>query len=197
MLESNCWKTVLYFYHLCISCCVSILMKSSRFKIWTQKRYDKSHITVGFKQFNSHLKTSLMYSCSVRKYGTLLYWPQVDLRPALAQALWRSQNIGTQSTNENYTSSSTKLYNLTSDTELLRELNTQIHSQIKEFLSKDAVAVVNHDQIDVNHLIDEIPPKLWQAVTLLTESVSERRGTSTVSKTDSASYHIKRIRLFF
>ena len=91
----------------------------------------------------------------------------------------------------NYTSSSTKLYNLTSDTELLRELNTQIHSQIKEVLSKDAVAVVNHDQIDINHLIDEIPPKLWQAVTLLTESVSERRGTSTVSKTDSASYHIK------
>ena len=80
---------------------------------------------------------------------------------------------------------------------LLRELNTQIHSQIKEVLSKDAVAVVNHDQIDINHLIDEIPPKLWQAVTLLTESVSERRGTSTVSKTDSASYHIKRIRRFF
>ena len=53
--------------------------------------------------------------------------------------------------------SSTKLYNLTSDTELLRELNTQIHSQIKEVLSKDAVAVVNHDQIDINHLIDEIP----------------------------------------
>ena len=40
-------------------------------------------------------------------------------------------------------------------------------------------------------LIDEIPPKLWQAVTLLTESVSQRRGTSTVSKSDSASYHIK------
>ena len=100
-----------------------------------------------------------MYNCSVRKYGTLLYRPKVDLRPALAQALWRSQNISTQSTNENYTSSSTKLYNLTSDTELLRELNTQIHSQIKEVLSKDAVAVMNHDQIDINHLIDEIPPK--------------------------------------
>ena len=42
----------------------------------------------------------------------------------MAQALWRSQNIGTQSINENYTSSSTKLY-VTSDTELLKELNTQ------------------------------------------------------------------------
>ena len=82
------------------------------------------------------LKHHLMYNCSVRKYGTLLYRPQVDLRPALAQALWRSQNIGTQSTNENYTSSSTKLYNLTSDTELLRELNTQIHSKLKKFLVK-------------------------------------------------------------
>ena len=71
------------------------------------------------------LKHHLMYNCSVCKYGTLLYRPQVDLRPALAQALWRSQNIGTQSTNENYTSSSTKLYNVTSDTELLRELNTK------------------------------------------------------------------------
>ena len=146
------------------------------------------------------LKHHLMYNCIVRKYGTLLYRPQVDLKPALAQALWRSQNIDTQSTNENYTSSSsTKLYNLTFDTELLRELNTQIHSQVKEVLSKDAVAVVNHDQIDINYLIDEIPPKLWQAVniTLLTESVSERRGTSIVSKTDSASYHIKRIRRVF
>ena len=93
--------------------------------------------------------------------------------------------------------SSTKLYNVTSDTELLRELNTQIHSKIRRVLSKDAVAVMDHDQIDINDLIDEIPPKLWQAVTLLTESVSERRGTSTVSKSDSASYHIKRIIRFF
>ena len=143
------------------------------------------------------LKHHLMYNCSVQKYGTLLYRPQVDLRPALAQALWRSKNISTQSTNENYTSSNTKLYNVTSDTELLRELNTQINYQIKEVLSKDAVAVVNHDQIDINHLIDEIPPKLLQAVTLLTESVLERRGTSRVSKIDCASYHIKRIRHFF
>ena len=39
----------------------------------------------------------IMYNCSVPKYGTLLYRPQVDLGPALAQALWRSQSISTQS----------------------------------------------------------------------------------------------------
>ena len=49
------------------------------------------------------LKHHLMYNCSVRKYGTLLYRPQVDLRLALTKALWRSRNIDTQSANGNYT----------------------------------------------------------------------------------------------
>ena len=38
---------------------------------------------------------------------------------------------------------------------------------------------------DVEHIISGIDPILWDTITLLTQSVSERRGTSTVLKEGS------------
>ncbi len=82
-------------------------------------------------------------------------------------------------------------------TEILEELNTRVHSQIKTLLANDAASSVGHDNVDIDKLIDEIDPKLWEAITLLTHSVSERRGTSKVLKHGSSEYHIKRIRRLF
>ncbi len=45
--------------------------------------------------------------------------------------------------------------------------------------------------------IEEMDPKLWDAVTFLTQSESERRGTSKVTDPASPAYQIKRIRRFF
>ena len=65
-----------------------------------------------------------------------------------------------------------------------------MHSQIKALLTKDAVSPHDHDDIAVDKLIEELDPKLWEAVT---QSASERRGTSKVIDPTSKAYNIKRL----
>ncbi len=39
------------------------------------------------------VQNHIAYKCTVRKYGTLIYRPNADLRPALSQALWTLQHL--------------------------------------------------------------------------------------------------------
>ena len=138
------------------------------------------------------LQKHIAYNCTVRKYGTLIYRPQTDLRPVLAEALWRIHNMSTHVPQE-----SPEVKTVRTDTEVLEELNTHLHCQIKTLLARDAVAPIDHDNLDVEELIADMDPKLWEAITLLTQSLSERRGTCKADKENSTAYHIKRVRRLF
>ncbi len=142
------------------------------------------------------LKHHIAYKCTVHKYR-----PNTDLRPVLAQALWRIRSY-THTSNSQESKPTSEMIapqesNPNSGTKYLRDLNVQVHSQIKAMLAKDAVSPIDHDSIDIDGLIEEMDPKLWEAVTLLTQSTSERRGTSTVTEPTSSAYQVKRIRRLF
>ena len=72
-----------------------------------------------------------------------------------------------------------------------------MHSQIRALLTKSTTSPFEYDDIDIDKLIAETDEKLWEAVCLLTRSVSERRGKSKASDPTSTSYHTKKVRRYF
>ena len=100
------------------------------------------------------LQDHMTYKCSVRKYGTLIYRPNTDLRPTLAQALWRVQNYEKVGTAVLQDSDSSKTISEETGTRYLEELNARVHSQIRALLAKDAVSPYDHDNIAIDKLIE-------------------------------------------
>ena len=72
-----------------------------------------------------------------------------------------------------------------------------MHSQIRALLTKSTTSPFEYDDNDIDKLIAETDEKLWEAVCLLTRSVSERRGKSKASDPTSTSYHTKKVRRYF
>ena len=133
------------------------------------------------------LEGHVQYHCAVRKYGTVIYRQSSDLHTELSHALWSSHRSPHGETE--------CLVNTPDDeTKLLEALNTRVHAQVKAFTAKDDT---EHSNFSIEHLINEIDPVLWEAIAILTQSVSERRGTSAVLKEGSAESHIKRVRRLF
>ena len=75
-----------------------------------------------------------------------MYRPNIDLPPALAQALWRATNF-TMMPKTDTTATPQNTHE-----ECVEELNTLIHSQIQTILAANAIAPFDHDSIDVNKL---------------------------------------------
>ena len=76
-------------------------------------------------------------------------------------------------------------------------LNSQACSHINSFLTnyrKDNFELVD---LNIDKQIEQLDPRLWEAVCLLTRSVSEKRGVSKVSDSSSPAYHIKKVWRFF
>ena len=113
-----------------------------------------------------------------------------DLRAALSHALWTSQQHRTPPVETNVVNAPSQ-----EEREVLEVLNSRVHAQIKNIMDK--AAPLQHSKFDIEQLIGEIDPMLWEAINLLTRSVSERRGTSTALKEGSAEGHIKRVRQLF
>ena len=90
------------------------------------------------------LQDHMAYKCSVRKYGTLIYRPNTDLRLTLAQALWRVQNYEKVGIAVLQDSDSSKTISEETGTHYLEELNARVHSQIRALLAKDAVSPYDH-----------------------------------------------------
>ena len=133
------------------------------------------------------LEGHVQYHCAVRKYGTVIYRQSSDLHTELSHALWSSHRSPHGETE--------CLVNTPDDeTKLLEALNTRVHAQVKAFTAKDDT---EHSNFSIERLINEIDPVLWEAIAILTQSVSERRGTSAVLKEGSAESHIKRVRRLF
>ena len=135
------------------------------------------------------LQHHIAYTCTVKKYGTLIYRPNADLRPALAQALWQIR-----------TSSETEplgVANPPHHREVLDDLNSRACSHIASYLSKCEKQPFNFLDLDIDKEIENTDPKLWEAICLLTRSTSERKGLAKVIDPSSTAHHSKKIHRFF
>ena len=147
-----------------------------------------SHLT-------SHLQHHLKYSCGTRKHGTILFRFNEDLIPCLTQALWKARQE--QRRNQPPLSNIVSTLDYTeSHKVVLERLNSKVLAQVKIFLEKYGTESFEHTKLDFNKIISEIDPELWEAIVLLTRSISERRGTSKASDPQSSVPHIKKLRLF-
>ena len=139
------------------------------------------------------LEGHVQYHCTVRKYGTLIYRQSSDLRTALSHALWTSHHRTPPVETKLELNSP-----LQQEREVLEALNERVQAQIKTFNGKDLDLIsLEHSNFDIERVIGELDPILWEAINVLTQSVSERRGTSAVLKEGSAERHIKRVRRLF
>ena len=127
----------------------------------------------------------------MEKHGTLIYRPNADLRPALAQALWRlrSKNITKDCSSETDTSKSDDPQQYLN---VLDDLNTRACSHITSYLSKRNKQNFEFVDLDIDKEIEGTDPKLWEAICLLSRSTSERRGISKVTNPSSRAYHTKK-----
>ncbi len=142
--------------------------------IWA--RWIRSNLTANLQH---HL--SYMYTCTTRKFGTLI--SNSGLTIPLAQALWKQRNIKPSIPGRQPSETEIAV-----DTNTLQELNTCVHSQIQQWLSRDK-------PIDSNDIkwISETDPKLWDMICSLTTSLTEKHRTSQSIDTNSPTCQIKKI----
>lgn len=120
--------------------------------------------------------------CKIKKYGTVLYRPDTDLNQALAKTLWQLRT-------KDHPSAETTNHH----TQVLQDLNSRACSHIQSFLNQYSKQEFNMADLNIPQLIADIDPKLWEAVCLLTMSVSEKKGRW---NTASSYYHTKQVRRF-
>ncbi len=146
----------------------------------------------------ANLKHHIACSCKVRKYGTLVYRRNADLTPLLCETMWKLRNATPrqgESTSAGNDQASDK--DLSAMDSCFDHLSHLIHSQINTFRTKDAESLFEYAEVDFDDLIKQINPQLWNAICMLTRSISELRGTSQVNNPSSPAYHTKRIRCLF
>ena len=141
------------------------------------------------------LKNHIVYTCKIRKYGTLIYRPNTDLASALSRALWQLRTIHKVPSEIMSTASSAPVNPCPNA--VLDDLNLRAQSLVKTQLSTHAHTPPELDDINIDKMIEETDSKLWEAICLLTRSISERRGTSKVNDPSSPSYQSKKTRRFY
>ena len=116
-----------------------------------------------FSNLVSTLGQHIEYSCTIRKYGTLMYRPHTDLASLLQKALWK---LGQQSG---------KSFMPTSDKEkLLDHLNDCVHQQCLKFIHNAPEFLDSYETFSIKKAIDDINPDLWDTICGLTRSPTER-----------------------
>jgi len=138
------------------------------------------------------LQHHLSYVCKVKKYGTLLYRSDGDSLHALTCSLHKSSKIKTACTTDK---SSTPVSS--NPTEVILDLNSRIHQQVKKFLADDAAIPFQFDRLDIDSIIADLDPDLWSAICSITKSVSERRHTSKVSDNTTRAENVKKVRRLY
>ena len=143
------------------------------------------------------LQHHLSYVCKVKKYGTLLYRSNGDSLHALTCSLHKSYKKETICTSDNCTCSTPISSEPLQMQQVMLDLNSRIHQQVKRFLADDAAIPFQFDTLDIDTIISEMDPNLWSAICSLSQSVSERRCTSKVSDNTTRAQHIKKVRRFY
>ena len=136
----------------------------------------------------ANLQHHIAYTCTVKKYGTHIYRPNTDLRPALAQALWRIRTTGE--------TASSRVASPPDHRQVLDDLNTRACSHITSYLSKYENEPFDFLDLDIDKEIENTDPKLWEAICLLTRSISERKGLAKVIDPSSTAHYTKKFTVF-
>ena len=132
------------------------------------------------------LEHHLTCVCKVRKQGTLMFRQNTDCTSSLSQALWKLRNTCIKQP-ETHKPPSVDLPSDASTEQVLDDFNLHIHECIRKLVAPECVTPFQHDAVEIDHLIQQIDPKLWNAVSMLTRSISERRGKS--CEKDQAAIH--------
>ena len=56
------------------------------------------------------------------------------------------------------------------------KVNSSIHNEIRKHLSTDLKDTFSYDSLDVDKLVSDTDPQLWNFITLITRSISEHKG---------------------
>ena len=81
----------------------------------------------------------------------------------------------------------------TNVTDVLNDLNSNLLDQYHSYIAKDKAFVEEYGTLDISKEIQEINPTLWNAISKITRSPSERKGRQIAS----SEQHKKRLRQYF
>ena len=140
----------------------------------------------------------LSYACRIRKCGTLLYRTNGDLLKSLTVSLHTAnQKTKTKHVISQNTPSSQHCSATLFQPDQTKYVNSCLHKEISKLSAHDATNPFQFHTFDIDKAISNVDKSLWSIITLLTTSISERRGTSRVVDHTSPSYVTKRIRRFY
>ena len=145
----------------------------------------------------SALQHHLSYVCRVKKYGTLLYRTNGDILATLATSLHKLSKSSHEDHDSHFGTQNLSLASSCNSQLVMDDLNSLVHQQIRKFLVADAREPYRFDKLEIDRLISEMDPTLWSAISSLTRSISERKGTSRVSDTKTPIHHTKKVRRLF
>ena len=118
------------------------------------------------------------YSCKTKKYGTLLYRPHTDLTVNFARAFCKLcqklRNSMADSGASDLPSPKT-----TDNLQVLNQLNSLACSHINSYLRQHRKDEFELSTLTIDAQIENIDPRLWEALMLLTRSMSEGYGVKT------------------
>ena len=127
----------------------------------------------------------------LKKLGTILYRSNGDLLTTLSLSLHKQKSKSQKCNCTCNDPISTKNY---SD-----EINTHIHQQIRKYLAADVSIPFEFDQLNIDQLVAEIDPKLWEFVCMITKPMSACKGYtySSGEKNSLLNTRVKKVRRFF
>ena len=105
-------------------------------------------------QLSAQLKHHMSYTCMVRKHGVVLYRQGRELH-ALSHAMFSVMKNRKRKPDLQ---------------EVLKRLNQKIHKLIKTTMSK------NPCTLDMDQLIQDIDPEVWEAICILTQTASDKNN---------------------
>ena len=91
-----------------------------------------------------------MFSCKTRKYGTLLYRPNTDLRPIPQQALSKLRQYELQPNKVQPDPPQNPPSNALIMDKVLDDLNVKVQNQCRNFLAKDAEFATDYNKTDID-----------------------------------------------
>ena len=80
------------------------------------------------------------------------------------------------------------------------EINTRIHQQIRNYLAADVTIPFEFHQLNIDQLVAEMDPKLWEFVCTITRPVSACKNytySSSDENNSSLKARVKKVRRFF
>ena len=137
------------------------------------------------------LQHHVSYACRVKKLGTLLY-RNLTLPLLIKAAHIKANHMGKDSDISKQESPSY-------DPAIVYDnINSCIHKQIQKNLSADLKTPYSYDKFDVDKLVSETDPELWNFITSITRSTLECKGYNPRTNGPSTlSHHVKKVQQLF